>query len=79
MFCLVVVAIMVPCCINGLSKSVCSAGVTLPLLSQSIILFQLTLSGLVLKKGLEREQVRMRPTAIFCKQALCVIAQHNSL
>ncbi len=34
-----------------------AAGVTLPLLSQSIILFQIALSYLVLKKNLEREQV----------------------
>ena len=34
-----------------------AAGVTLPLLSQSIILFQIGLSYLVLKKPLEREQV----------------------
>ena len=33
------------------------AGVTLPLLSQSIILFQIGLSYLVLKKNLEKEQV----------------------
>ena len=34
-----------------------AAGVTLPLLSQSIILFQIGLSYLVLKKNLEKEQV----------------------
>ena len=38
-------------------QHVVAAGVTLPLLSQSIILFQIGLSYLVLKKNLEREQV----------------------
>ena len=38
---------------------VIAAGVTLPLLSQSIILFQIALSYLVLKKNLEREQVSL--------------------
>ena len=39
------------------------AGVTLPLLSQTIILFQLSLSYLVLKKSLDKEQVLSLQTA----------------
>ena len=41
-----------------------AAGVTLPLLSQSIILFQIALSYLVLKKNLEREQVGTSSPAV---------------
>ena len=46
---------------KALTAAVHEAGVTLPLLQQSIILFQLALSGLVLGRKLDTSQVRRTP------------------
>ena len=56
-----------------------SAGVTLPLLSQSIILFQIGLSYLVLKKNLEKEQVSCCSSASWTDSSSCHSFQLHSL